>query len=297
MRISAVVLATALLMLPETKAYAGAWDDAWSAYQRGDFETALSGMLQLAEAGDMTAQDRLAHIYWYGEGTPIDYAEALRWSERSAAQGSFRGMNDLAAHYEHGNGVPVDLAKAFELYRKASAEGDGWSSRNAADMLAAGEGVDKNEAEALRLYREAAQQGDAGSYVRLGWAYLEGTLGLAADEEEALRLFQIAARKDFPAGQWQLSLMLGIGLGGEVDPVMSVMWYQLAVAARCLPPMPEALAAQLSQGQVVAGTVLADQWRDRHPREDTHPHPAAKLESCGEPLAASPDGVKTDLGV
>jgi len=295
MRPLALLLAVSLFSLTSAVAHAGPWEDAWSDYQKGEFKTALTEMLPLAEAGDVTAQDRLAHMYWFGEGTPIDYAQALKWSTKSAAQGSFRGMNDLAAHYENGNGVPVDLPKALELYLKASAAGDGWSTRNAADMIAEGHGVTKNEKEALRLYKQAAEQGDAGSYMRLASAYLQGTLGLVPDDVEALRLVEIAAEKDSPPAQWQLSLMLGAGIGGKVDPVLSVMWYQLAVASRCLPEMPEQMSRQLSKGQIAAGTELAGQWRDKHPVEDSHPHPAATLDNCGQRLAA-PDGTKTDVG-
>ena len=40
-----------------------------------------------AEEGDVKAQSKLGYMYSHGQGVPKDYAEALRWYRRAAAQG------------------------------------------------------------------------------------------------------------------------------------------------------------------------------------------------------------------
>lgn len=56
-----------------------------TAYQRGDYASALREWRPLAEAGDPTAQLYLGLMYENGQGVPADLAEARRWFERAAA--------------------------------------------------------------------------------------------------------------------------------------------------------------------------------------------------------------------
>jgi TPR repeat protein len=276
------------------------WDDAWAIYQRGDFAEAMARMTALAEAGNVEAMDRLSHMYWFGEGTSIDHATALEWSSRSAALGSRKGMNDLGAHYEQGYGVVRDVEEAIRWYRKAAAmpEDDGWSDRNIADLFAAGDGVEKDEAEALRLYRIAVAKGDPGAHFQLANAYLFGELGLTQDADEALRLLQIAANKNAAAAQWQLAMMYATGsIVDRPDPVLAVKWYQLSIQRGCQSPLPEAITANLTRGDITTGFELAAQWLKNHPPKDVHPHPAPTISDCGKPLDPLSVAPSTDAGV
>ena len=55
-----------------------------TAYQRGDYATALREWLPVAEGGHATAQLYLGLMYERGHGVPVDLAEARRWYERAA---------------------------------------------------------------------------------------------------------------------------------------------------------------------------------------------------------------------
>jgi uncharacterized protein len=56
----------------------------FSAYQAGDYATALQEWKPLAEQGNATAQYNLALMYGNGRGVPQDYAEAVKWLAQSS---------------------------------------------------------------------------------------------------------------------------------------------------------------------------------------------------------------------
>lgn len=65
-----------LLALPVA---AAGFDDAMNAYRAGDFDTAFTGFLEVAQAGDHTAQHNVAVMYYRGEGVPRDLRRAYAW--------------------------------------------------------------------------------------------------------------------------------------------------------------------------------------------------------------------------
>ncbi len=67
-----------IAMLTGTAA-AGPFDDAASAYGRGDYAAAMRLLRPLADQGDARAQNYLGVMYQIGQGVPQDYAEAVNW--------------------------------------------------------------------------------------------------------------------------------------------------------------------------------------------------------------------------
>ena len=63
------------------------------AYQRGDFATAVSTWLPLANAGDADAQYNMGQAYRLGRGVPVDSAIASSWFKKAADQGHPRARN------------------------------------------------------------------------------------------------------------------------------------------------------------------------------------------------------------
>jgi TPR repeat protein len=76
--------------------------DAEAAYARGDYATAYSLWLPLAEQGSPRAQLNIARLYERGEGVAQNKAAAAEWYRKAAAQ----GVTALAA--EPGTPMPVD---------------------------------------------------------------------------------------------------------------------------------------------------------------------------------------------
>ena len=48
-----------------------------------------------AEQGDAEAQNELGDMYYYGDGVPLDYNEAVKWFRLSAEKGDAYGQFSL----------------------------------------------------------------------------------------------------------------------------------------------------------------------------------------------------------
>ena len=111
------------LVLSAPQVSADTIDDALSAYDRGDFDTALKTFRKLAEQGHVIAQYNLGHMYDSGLGVSQDYAEAVRWYTRAAEQGNAGAQFNLGILYEYGAGLPQNNIMAHMWYNLASANG------------------------------------------------------------------------------------------------------------------------------------------------------------------------------
>src|SRR5258708_1844888 len=82
-----------LLMLAVVRpAAAGPNEEAFAAFVKGDYETAIRITRPLAERGDAQAQASLGAMYEAGQGVPKDYAAAVFWMRRPAEQGHPHGQ-------------------------------------------------------------------------------------------------------------------------------------------------------------------------------------------------------------
>jgi TPR repeat protein len=123
--------------------------------------------MQKAERGDAVAQNILGSWYAAGRGVPRNYAEALKWFRRSAAQGYAVAQNRLGLCYASGLGVPRDYAEAARWYRKAADQDNASAQYNLANSYYYGRGVPRDPSEAMRLYRMAADHGNPSAQARL----------------------------------------------------------------------------------------------------------------------------------
>jgi TPR repeat protein len=94
-------------------AAAGPLEDAWAAYQRGDYATALQLWRPRAEQGVALAQNNLGLMYYERQGVPQDYGEAAKWYHLAAEQGNATAQYNLASMYYSGEGVPQDDVQAY----------------------------------------------------------------------------------------------------------------------------------------------------------------------------------------
>lgn len=95
-----------------------------SAYERGDYSTALIEFRPLAEEGYRLAQYTLGVMYLQGQGVPRDYHAAHKWFSRAAAQGVSQAQFELGRLYERGLGVPQDFVQAHTWINLATAAAD-----------------------------------------------------------------------------------------------------------------------------------------------------------------------------
>jgi TPR repeat protein len=81
-------------------------------------------MRAAAEQGYALAQHGLGFMYFQGECTRADPAEAARWFRLAADQGLAGSQSTLATMYEKGVGVERDAAEA-EKWRTLAEKGSG----------------------------------------------------------------------------------------------------------------------------------------------------------------------------
>ena len=86
-----------LAMMLTGGAVAGPLEDAWAAYQSGDYATALRLWRPRAAQGVALAQNNLGLMYYNGQGLPQDYDEAAKWYRLAAEQGNATAQSNLVA--------------------------------------------------------------------------------------------------------------------------------------------------------------------------------------------------------
>jgi hypothetical protein len=112
-RPAALILIAFLLSIPlANSAFGGQFEDAKSAYNRGDYATAYRLIKPMAEQGHAEAQYNLGGMYAEGRGVPQDYGEAAKWFRKAAEQGHAEAQYNLGGMYFRGRGVPRDFVLA-----------------------------------------------------------------------------------------------------------------------------------------------------------------------------------------
>jgi uncharacterized protein len=128
------------------------FDEAITAYNLGDYATALKEFKPLAEQGDARAQHNLGVMYANGQGVSKDYAEAVKWCRKAADQGNAEGQYNLGVMYYLGQGVPKDTVQAYKWFDLAAGLGIS-DAKKARDKLE-GNMSRAHLAEAKRLAKE-----------------------------------------------------------------------------------------------------------------------------------------------
>ena len=77
-----------------------------------------------AEGGDALCQYQVGYMYYNGVGVDVDYAQALPWLEKAAAQDDPKAVGQLGVMYSDGKGVTSSWRRAREYYQKAIELGD-----------------------------------------------------------------------------------------------------------------------------------------------------------------------------
>ena len=130
-------------------AYAGPYEDAEAAYNRGDYATALSLLRPLASQRHAKAQIYLGFMYEAGLGVVKNHKEAMKWYRLAAAQGNTLAQYNLGLMYGNGTGVPEDYVQAYKWFNLAAAAGDTSAVKN--KNIVAAKMTKEQIAEAQRL--------------------------------------------------------------------------------------------------------------------------------------------------
>jgi localization factor PodJL len=183
--------------------------------------------LRLAAAnGDASAEFEVAARLAEGKGTGQNYAEAIRWYQRSAAKGFAQSQYRLGTLYERGLGVDKDIERAKIWYSRAAEQGNVKAMHNLAVLNASGDAP--NFAAAAPWFLKAAEYGLADS-------------------------------------QYNLGVLLENGLAGKTDPVAAYKWYALAAKGgdKDATERKDAMKSQLAKQDLTAAEDLVANFRAR----------------------------------
>jgi len=147
-----------------------------------------------AEAGDASAQTKLAWYYQEGRGVAKSDTEAAAWYLKAAEAGDPIAQNNLAGLYADGTGVPKSYADAAKWYRKAADQNVASAQNSLGWMHIRGQGVAKDAIEAATWFKKAAEGGYTKAQINLGEMLFRGEY-FASDWVEAYKWFMIAASR------------------------------------------------------------------------------------------------------
>src|SRR5262249_25317216 len=181
---------------------------------------------QAADQGNDWGQSNLGLCYLRGYGVKADPDEAVKWLSKGAGQGNLRGQFLLGNCCADGKGVKQDPEKAVRLWKLAADQGDE-EARKALAAVERHSGAIPPEAE--RLYRQDAEAGVADAQYLLGWAYVNGQMGVTRDYKLAVLWLKKAEGQEHAAARDILGTCYLNGWGlDKADYVEAVRLYRLA---------------------------------------------------------------------
>ena len=183
---------------------------------------------EVAESAPETpaGQIKLGERYRDGkDGVEKDYAKALQWFEKAAAQGDSEGIYQLGRCHWYGWGVDKDLGKANELFLKAAEQGHLKGQYAAAQDYYLGHGVEKDYAKAFKWFEKATAQGHAGAQYYMGLCYGRGN-GVEQNRVEASKWFTKAAEQKDELAQIEMACLHLRDDGYGADPEKAIKYIE-----------------------------------------------------------------------
>ena len=119
-----------LILLCSPVTWSADFQKGGTAYNNGDFATALKEFRPLAEQGYASAQFLLGYMYRNGQGVPQDYKTAAKWYTLSAEQGNAGAQSNLGLMYIAGQGVLQDNVYAHMWFNIVASAGDEDATKN-----------------------------------------------------------------------------------------------------------------------------------------------------------------------
>ncbi len=124
-----------------------------SAFNGGDFATAMRLWRPLADRDDPRAEAGIGFMYHRGLGVKTDDAQAAFWLRKAAEQGQAEGQLMLGSLYFFGLGVPQDYAAAYAWCELAQDNGQA-EAQMCSDAALQSLTEDTQLREAFRMVRE-----------------------------------------------------------------------------------------------------------------------------------------------
>jgi uncharacterized protein len=203
-------------------------DEAFGAFQRGLYKTALNLALDRAKQGDAAAQTLAAEIYARGLGTAQNLNEAARLYNLAAEKGIPEAQFQAALFLIEGKIGTKNTKKAKAYLEQAVAAGHTLAAFNLAQLILSNASTDVQKKQAFDLFMRAAQSGVADAQYAVSQFLANGTGGIPFDEPLARSWLEKAARQNYDTAQLDLGSWLIDGIGGKKDFQAGFLWTKRA---------------------------------------------------------------------
>ncbi|THV21499.1 tetratricopeptide repeat protein [Peteryoungia ipomoeae] len=221
-------MGTPLPELPPERPFADEPDDAYGAFQRGLFLTAVDKAMPRAQLGDPAAQTLLAEIMSRGLGVKRDPKGAAFWYGQAAQGGDPAGMFKYALILMEGQVVERDKKKADDYMRRAAEAGNASAQFNWAQILVSENPGVRGLTMAMPFYEKAAEQGIADAQYALAQVYSALKDVPKEKKDRAREWMHRAARAGFDTAQLDMGLWLVNGYNGPRDYELGFRWLSIA---------------------------------------------------------------------
>lgn len=244
-------------------------DEAYGAYQRGMYLTALKMALPEAEKGDLASQMLVAEINARGLGIVRNVAEATRWYSEAAEQGDPEAQLQTALIML--GDKPLDRTNANRdealLFLQASADaGNSFAAFNLAQIIVGDNPGDAAFRKAAPLFQFAAKANISGAHYALSQFYLNGTGGLNLDGAKAEYHLRRAAELGLDTAQLDYGTALVDGILGRKDFKTGYLWIRRAAESGNLLAATRLAKLYIFGLGVEANSISAASWYIRAKR-------------------------------
>ncbi len=222
------------------------FDDAYYAYEKGDYETALLKLRPLIKQEHVGAHFLLGSMYHVGEGVSQNFQKAVKLYKIAAEKGNNAAQFFLGNMYSLGLGIQQDYVLAYTWYsislsnglEEAEAKLNEITPEMTSDQIAeakvsaesmqpAEDVVFLDREEAIGHLHTAANQGNATAQTTLGIMYERGQ-NFSQDYNEAVKWYRLAAGQNHADAQYNLGVMYANGFGVPRDYVRAHVWVSFA---------------------------------------------------------------------
>lgn len=206
-------------------------EDAWlafSAFQRGQYITAMELALPRAQLGDPAAQTLIAELFAEGFGVGRSMDDAVFWYAQAAKNGDASAQYKLALLLTNGKYVERDEERARELMKNSAEGGNPQAQFNYAQLLVSERPGPKGIEEALSFFEGAAARGIPDAQYALSQIYVN-EIDVSDEKKTLARKHLIsAARAGYDTARLDLAIWLIDGVGGDRDFEAGFEWMRLA---------------------------------------------------------------------
>ena len=184
-------------------------------------KTAFELLLYAAKKGHIQAQRDLGDCYYDGQGTSVDYGQAIFWYQKAADKGDLYSIGHLGMQYLLAKGVSKDIEKAISFFTMADEKNGGYGARMLGYIycgLYDREKSYKDPPKAVRCLQRGTDRGDEYAMEKL----LQCFHGDFGKEVQDLSQYYKTLQRAADLGNVQSMFDLGCALiDGSAEPVLA----------------------------------------------------------------------------